>query len=323
MSGMDWIELLARGIQDTAQFGFDAIQSHKNRSHEAYLAEINSQTARDLNQLNIDYQEKFAKEGIQWKVADAIKAGIHPLYALGASTNAFQPVHAMFERTPSPGRAFSNLGRNMGNSLYNFVSKISKKKDLETIRNMELQNDILELEKQKQMKDFMSVTARLRSDGVIEGQNDSIGVDYQNRQTVMQATEGIQPGIGALENYDRDSNGYLWLKATQENQEMLESSWFDQFKYIGYRLSKAGKAVYYYYNPNSKEAKNHRQAIRTVRPPAPAGFHWRFNPYKGFKLYSNKKGVKFYENDPPNSTTVHRYKKNGASVRQKVSIIKY
>lgn len=36
-------------------------------------------------------QKEFANSGIQWKVEDAKKAGIHPLYALGASTTSYSP----------------------------------------------------------------------------------------------------------------------------------------------------------------------------------------------------------------------------------------
>ncbi|UDN67843.1 DNA pilot protein [robinz microvirus RP_145] len=39
-----------------------------------------------------DMQKEFAQSGIQWKVKDAKKAGVHPLYALGASTHSFAPV---------------------------------------------------------------------------------------------------------------------------------------------------------------------------------------------------------------------------------------
>lgn len=39
------------------------------------------------NKQNLALQKDFANNSIQWKVADARKAGIHPLYALGASTN--------------------------------------------------------------------------------------------------------------------------------------------------------------------------------------------------------------------------------------------
>lgn len=36
-------------------------------------------------------QQQFAKNAIQWKVKDALKAGVHPLYALGANTVSYQP----------------------------------------------------------------------------------------------------------------------------------------------------------------------------------------------------------------------------------------
>lgn len=40
----------------------------------------------------MDMQREFAQQGISWKVADAKRAGIHPLYALGASTHSYSPV---------------------------------------------------------------------------------------------------------------------------------------------------------------------------------------------------------------------------------------
>lgn len=38
-------------------------------------------------------QREFAQSGIQWKVADAEKAGVHPLFALGANTTSYQPTN--------------------------------------------------------------------------------------------------------------------------------------------------------------------------------------------------------------------------------------
>lgn len=49
----------------------------------------NSKAAANMN---INAQKEFAQNGIRWKVEDAKNAGIHPLYALGASTNSFSPV---------------------------------------------------------------------------------------------------------------------------------------------------------------------------------------------------------------------------------------
>lgn len=36
-------------------------------------------------------QKEFAQKGIQWKVKDAVKAGVHPLFALGANTVSYSP----------------------------------------------------------------------------------------------------------------------------------------------------------------------------------------------------------------------------------------
>lgn len=48
--------------------------------------------SKAVAQMNIAAQKEFAQNGIRWKVEDAKNAGIHPLYALGASTNSFSPV---------------------------------------------------------------------------------------------------------------------------------------------------------------------------------------------------------------------------------------
>lgn len=58
---------------------------------------------------NVHLQKQFAQNSIQWKVADAKKAGIHPLYALGAQTHSFAPVQTGL--SDSLGQAGQSLGR--------------------------------------------------------------------------------------------------------------------------------------------------------------------------------------------------------------------
>lgn len=43
---------------------------------------------------NAQLQREFATQTIGWKVKDAQRAGIHPLYALGAATNPASPIYA-------------------------------------------------------------------------------------------------------------------------------------------------------------------------------------------------------------------------------------
>jgi len=56
----------------------------------------------------VRFQKQFAKRGVQWRVADAKKAGIHPLYALGANLPQYSPVHNPM------GDALAAAGQNIG-----------------------------------------------------------------------------------------------------------------------------------------------------------------------------------------------------------------
>jgi len=92
---------------------------------------------------NIALQKKFAQNGIQWKVADAKKAGIHPLYALGAQTHSFAPVQSF------AGDSIAAMGQNIGRAVDTYSDK-SQRADAFTkanqaiqLENGKLQNDLL------------------------------------------------------------------------------------------------------------------------------------------------------------------------------------
>lgn len=57
-------------------------------------------------------QKQFAQQGIQWKVADAKKAGIHPLAALGAQTTAYSPQSLQL------GSTLSDAGQSVDNAIH-------------------------------------------------------------------------------------------------------------------------------------------------------------------------------------------------------------
>ena len=60
----------------------------------------------------VKYQREFAQNGIQWRVADAQKAGIHPLYALGANTISYSPV-----ATGDLGNGIAQAGQDLGRAI--------------------------------------------------------------------------------------------------------------------------------------------------------------------------------------------------------------
>lgn len=91
---------------------------------------LNSNATSDANAANLMFQRNnmkrqarlqklFANRGIQWKVRDARKAGIHPLYALGASTTSYAPQSVGNVATPDTamGDALSSASQHIGRAI--------------------------------------------------------------------------------------------------------------------------------------------------------------------------------------------------------------
>lgn len=93
---------------------------------------------------NIKMQREFAQSGIQWKVEDAKKAGIHPLYALGAQTHSFQPVSAG-DATASFAQAGQDVGRALDatSTSSQRTARFAEASAQLSLENMSLQNQML------------------------------------------------------------------------------------------------------------------------------------------------------------------------------------
>lgn len=84
-----------------------------------YLGHSNAKKANETAAQNAARQEalqrEFAQNGISWKVEDAKRAGIHPLYALGAQTSSYSPVSVGSQSTDFSGLA--SMGQNIGRAI--------------------------------------------------------------------------------------------------------------------------------------------------------------------------------------------------------------
>lgn len=87
------------GLGDLASGVLNYFGGEKNRDSQLQIA-----------QQNIQAQREFAQQGIRWKVADALAAGIHPLAALGAQTTSFSPV-SVGDVSGGLGAAGQDIGR--------------------------------------------------------------------------------------------------------------------------------------------------------------------------------------------------------------------
>lgn len=91
---------------DAIAKGIGAILNHNATKDANAMAQYNADR-------NINLQREFAQSGIQWKVADAEAAGIHPLFALGANTHSFSPVSVGTTANTAIGDAVSGMGQDI------------------------------------------------------------------------------------------------------------------------------------------------------------------------------------------------------------------
>lgn len=129
-------------------------------------AHIDDERAEDQFHMNAGLQREFAQMGIQWKVADAKAAGIHPLYALGASTNAGIPIQV---EGGSSQDNFSRLGQNLSSSF----EEMRNRKHVQALQNEQLKNEVrtgLNIESQTGVSDRQSRALDQEYYNNIEGQ---------------------------------------------------------------------------------------------------------------------------------------------------------
>lgn len=78
-------------------------------AYTASESQKNRQAVEDANRANMSAQERFARDGLGWRIEDAKKHGIHPLAAIGASPG---PMPTIPMQAPQ-----SNLGALLSNMI--------------------------------------------------------------------------------------------------------------------------------------------------------------------------------------------------------------
>lgn len=117
--------------------GLDYATARANRNAQMSQAHQN-----ELNQI------KFAKNAISWKVEDAKRAGIHPLFALGASTSGYSPVSIGSLPDSNLAAAFGSMGADLGTAVSKgmpregVASAFTKTAQELQLEGMQLDNDI-------------------------------------------------------------------------------------------------------------------------------------------------------------------------------------
>lgn len=165
----------------------------------------NDKASRAKEERDYARQKEFAQNQIQWRAADAEKAGISKFAALGGSNSFFTPSYSN-ESSSQFGDTVSNIGNIAGSAL----SQYAMLQQQETVRGLELDNqkrelDILEKElelKKSEQNRLPSMTPPTQYYG------GSQGVDKDRLDLVSETFGGIfgipDAANAAIQSYSRN-----------------------------------------------------------------------------------------------------------------------
>lgn len=92
----------------TLQAGLAVADGLFNDKSEGWLGKMKRYEA---DKVQYERQKEFAQHGIQWRVEDAVRAGLHPLFALSGGGAAYAPTSQVnYDRS---GQDFASMGQNL------------------------------------------------------------------------------------------------------------------------------------------------------------------------------------------------------------------
>lgn len=149
-------------------------------------------------------QKEFAQSGIQWKVEDAKKAGIHPLYAMGANTVSYAPQSVGGQDFSFLSDAGQNIGRAMDATRSNpaKANALALTASQVQLEGLQLDNEI----KRAQLASAVALTRQSANPGLpsvltsadvvgMPGQGDSPQVDADRFTDPQLSTSLREAGI--------------------------------------------------------------------------------------------------------------------------------
>lgn len=174
-------------------------------------------------------QKEFATNAISWKVADAQRAGIHPLYALGAPTTSYAPQSVGGESSvPDLGGMGQDIGRALDASRTQpeRVSAYVQKLQQLNLTGLELDNQ-LKLANLRKATTAENPPMPGTTRYLMDGQTSSGGgvTDTALRRVAPGEKQNQEPGAITDTGWARTSSGGLAPVPSQDVKQRIE----DQF----------------------------------------------------------------------------------------------
>lgn len=271
-----------------------AVENSLNRADNQALMAQNMR----INNDNIALQREFAQNGVSWRVADAIKAGLHPLAALGGTGASFSPMAHISGGSPtqagnaqgsSSGFAASPSAipdHAMGNALHSMGSDISRamlqtansstRNDTYTaatqaltLQNQGLQNELLKSQLARARQNSspsMPTNERYLVDGQGQTSNRPGLVESKPMERTPGAPEALHSEPAAVTDvgYARTVSGGYTPVPSKDVKERIEDNLILE-------------AIWAFRNNLMPSISNHNFAPPPV--PLKQGHHWTFNPF--------------------------------------------
>lgn len=270
---------------------------------------LSGKKQKELSDQNNAMQREFAQNSISWRVADAKRAGIHPLAALGVTPFNYQPQYL--------GGTDSGI-REMGQNIAGYISKMKtgfeKRLLAATVRKAEAEATMAEKEARGGTGTGVDSSGTIIDNNMTQGGLDvtrigkfvfdpksnsykrrgdtssrDMGFDTFRPKIPLKSTEGIKAGFPAMNMFSPDREGWFRFMLTEEVSEALESDWFAQGANFFLEGMRNFNAAWYEMEPDRKDAIRWRNMMRRLRDeglpdPGPgAEWAWRGFPYNGFK----------------------------------------
>lgn len=161
--------------------------------------------ARAKEERDYQRQKEFAQNQIQWRAADAEKAGISKFAALGGNGSFYTPSY-----TADSGSEFGDAVANVGNIAGSALGQYAMLQQQETLRGLELENqkrelDILEQELKLRPSEFGTLPSMTPPTQYYGG---SQGVDKERLDLVSETFGGVfgipDAANAAIQSYSRN-----------------------------------------------------------------------------------------------------------------------
>ena len=246
-------------------FGGAIEQEHKERQQwERYKL---------MHGIQHDAQKEFAKKGLQWRVEDAKKAGIHPLAAIGAATHSANPAMIGTGDLSAHSSSLESMGQNLSRVMMKQKSKAESELLEIGLDNARVENKMKHLELKEAMK--VANDTNNKSEAKTEQVFNSPDIRKTKSEVVSSIGGGtIQAGQNPAYRFHKVGKNKYTMTLSESMKQAVEDSpqeWQQQMNLLLNFKGKApfkapkGKVWDYNYVTGTVELKSERKGKVTKR----------------------------------------------------------